>query len=96
MTLHSTLSDVRRITVTLPTTLLTRLDEHVPTRSRSRFIFQAIEERLAIEEQLTVLDETAGAWTDENHPDMKTDEDIDRWLTTLRASWGQAENVADG
>ena len=65
-------------------------------RSRSRFIFQAIEERLAIEEQLTVLDETAGAWTDENHPDMKTDEDIDRWLTTLRASWGQVENVANG
>ena len=96
MTLHSTLSDVRRITVTLPTTLLTRLDEHVPARSRGRFIFQAIEERLAIEEQLTVLDETAGAWTDENHPDMKTDEDIDRWLTTLRASWGQAENVANG
>jgi Mg/Co/Ni transporter MgtE len=96
MTLHSTLSDVRRITVTLPATLLTRLDEHVPARSRSRFIFQAIEERLAIEEQLTVLDETAGAWTDENHPDMKTDEDIDRWLTTLRASWGQAENIANG
>lgn len=96
MTLHSTLSDVRRITVTLPATLLTRLDEHVPARSRSRFIFQAIEERLAIEEQLTALDETAGAWTDENHPDMKTDEDIDRWLTTLRASWGQAENVANG
>lgn len=79
--------DVQKITVTLPTALLTRLNERVPTRQRSRFIIEVIEERLALVEQIAVLDETAGAWTDENHPEMKTDEDIDRWLTNLRATF---------
>ncbi len=40
-------------------------------------------DRPAVEEQLAALDETAGAWTDENHPDLKTDEEIDRWLANL-------------
>jgi len=65
-------------------------------RGRSRFILEAIEGRLAIEEQLAALDETAGAWSDENHPNMKTDEDIDRWLTNLRASWGQVGSAVNG
>jgi hypothetical protein len=47
--------------------MLARLDERVPARGRSRFILEAIEERLAIEEQLVALDEAAGAWSDENH-----------------------------
>lgn len=89
MAMDVNMLDVRKITVTLPAALLARLDERVPPRQRSRFILEAIEERLALEEQLAVLDETAGAWTDENHPEMKTDDDIDRWLTNLRASWGQ-------
>lgn len=87
---------VRKITVTLPAVMLARLEERVPARGRSRFIMEAVEERLAIEEQLAALDETAGAWTDENHPDMKTDEDVDRWLANLRASWGQMGSAADG
>ncbi len=94
--MNTALMDVRKITVTLPTALLTRLDEQIPARQRSRFIFEAIEERLALAEQVAALDETAGAWTDENHPEMKTDEDIDRWLTNLRASWGQTGDEANG
>jgi len=41
-------------------------------------------------EQIAALDETAGVWTDTNHPDMRTEEDIDRWITKLRSSWGQS------
>lgn len=36
------------------------------------------------EEQLEAIDNAAGAWKDEHHSDMKTDEDIDRWLKNLR------------
>ena len=79
--------NAQKITVTLPRALLTRLDEHVPPRQRGRFIAEALEERLALEEQLAALDETAGAWSAENHPDMLTDEDIDHWLDNLRRSW---------
>lgn len=80
-------SDVQKVTVTLPRSLLDRLDQHVSGRRRSHFIALAIEERLALEEQLAVLDETAGLWTDERHPDMLTGEDIDQWLINLRSSW---------
>jgi Arc/MetJ-type ribon-helix-helix transcriptional regulator len=83
--------DVEKITVTLPKVLLARLREHVPARQRSRFILEALEERLALEEQVAALEETAGAWSDQNHPEMRTDEDIDRWLADLRSSWGRKE-----
>lgn len=82
-------TDLQKITVTLPQTILTRLRAHVPARQRSRFILEAIEERLALEEQIAALDETAGAWSEENHPEMRTEEDIDRWLNNLRRSWSR-------
>jgi hypothetical protein len=56
ITLNTTTADVRKITVASPVALLARLDEWIPSRSRSRFILEAIEERLAIEEQLAALD----------------------------------------
>ena len=37
----------------------------------------AIESQLWIEEQLSILEETAGIWTDERHPELKTEADID-------------------
>ena len=77
----------RKVTLTLPQSLLIRLDAAVPGRKRSRFIAEAIEERLAIAEQLAALEETAGTWSDERHPDMRSEADIDRWLTSLRAEW---------
>jgi hypothetical protein len=80
-------ANLRKLTVMLPGSLLVRLDERVSPRGRSRFIAAAIEERLALVEQLAALDETAGAWSDENHPDMATEEDIDRWLQALRRAW---------
>jgi Arc/MetJ-type ribon-helix-helix transcriptional regulator len=92
-TIHS---DLQKITVTLPGSLLARLDESVSPRGRSRFIAAAIEERLALAEQLAALDETAGAWSDANHPDMATDEDIDRWLEDLRRSWERPGAPANG
>jgi len=77
----------RKVALTLPQSLLIRLDATVPGRKRSRFIAEAIEERLAIAEQLAALEETAGAWSDECHQDMQSESDIDQWLTSLRAAW---------
>ena len=85
-------TDPQKITVTLPREVLARLQAHVPARQRSRFILEAIEGRLALEEQVAALDETAGAWSDQNHPEMSTGPDIDRWLSELRRSWGKQES----
>jgi len=79
-------SSVRKVTVTLPVSLLNRLDEIVPSRRRSAFITRAIEEQLAILEQAAAIEESAGAWRDEDYPDMATGENIDHWLAGLRGS----------
>ena len=86
MSTKASQSRVRKVTVTLPLSLLTRLDEKVPSRRRSDFIARAIEERLSILEQAAAIEESAGAWQDEAYPDMATDADIDRWLVGLRGS----------
>lgn len=77
----------KKITVTLSEALIQRLDKQIPTRQRSHFITLAIENQLAIEEQLAALTETAGTWTDEKYPELQSDADIETWLTNLRASW---------
>ncbi|NKQ34803.1 MAG: hypothetical protein HF973_04215 [Chloroflexi bacterium] len=82
----------KKITVTFSEKLLARLDDRIPPRQRSQFISEAVENQLAIEEQLDALEESAGAWRDENHPDMLTDEDIDAWLRNLRSSWVRTDH----
>ena len=37
--------------------------------------------------RLIVLKETAGAWSDEDHPELATPEDIDRWAEKIRLQW---------
>ena len=75
--------EVQKITVTLPVALLQRLDECIPKEQLSEFIEEAIEEHLALLEQSIALEETAGAWRDEHHPDLCTEEDIERWRVEL-------------
>ena len=48
---------------------------------------EALEEWLVLEEQLAAIEEAAGAWTDEHHPELRNEEDIDRWLVKLRNGW---------
>ena len=77
---------VRKVTVTLPASLLARLDDRVPTRGRSTFVARAIEAQLAIEEQAAALAASAGAWRDEDYPHMATEDGADRWLSELRGT----------
>jgi metal-responsive CopG/Arc/MetJ family transcriptional regulator len=91
MVSSSVQTETEKVTVVLPKALLARLREHVPARQRSRFIVEALEERLALEEQVAALEESAGAWSDQNHPEMSTSADIDRWVADLRRSWGRTE-----
>ena len=77
------------MTVTFPKALLQRLGEYVPPRQRSAFIVDAVEEKLALQEQLAAIEEAAGCWSDEHHPELQTDEDMDRWLSELRRPWDE-------
>ena len=80
----------QKITISLPQPLLERFKAYVPPRQRSAFISKILEEQLAIAEQLQAIEESAGCWRDEHHPDMASGGDIDRWLATLRGNWQRA------
>ena len=65
-----TKTGLRKVTVSLPASLLDRLDDEVPQRKRSAFIARAIESQLAIQEQAAALEASAGAWRDEDYADI--------------------------
>lgn len=50
---------------------------------------EALEEKLALEDQVAAIEESAGCWSEEDHPELRADEDIDCWLAELRRSWDQ-------
>jgi len=82
----------QKITVTIPVEVLAMMDKFVPARQRSSFIVEAIKEYLDLAEDLAVFEETAGAWSEADHPDLRTPEDIDRWVSQLRSTWTVAEH----
>jgi hypothetical protein len=75
---------LQKITVSLPGDLVARMNEIVPARERSRFIAEALEEKVALAEQNIALEEAAGIWKDEDYPHLATDEDIDQFIRDLR------------
>lgn len=79
----------RRINVTFPTSVLELLESMVPPRKRNAFIVEATEEALRRERLKVVLQSLAGgpAWSDEDHPDLMTVEDVDRYVRRLRETW---------
>jgi hypothetical protein len=95
MALKTAKNEAQKVTITLPKLVLQRLNEVVPARQRSRFISEVLTERLALEEQVLALEESAGAWTEESHPEMQDGAAIDRWLTRLRQSWTTPKGAAD-
>lgn len=97
----------KRINVTFPEDVLDLLEAVVPARKRNAFIVEATEEALRRERLRVVLETLAKepAWSDEDHPDLMTAEDIDRYVRRLRESWmprswdeivGEAERNAQG
>ncbi len=94
MTTMTAKGDTQKVTISLPSQVVQRMNELIPARQRSRFIAETLSERLALEEQILALDESAGAWSDARHLDMQDDAAIDLWLTTLRRSWQGAPDGA--
>lgn len=78
---------LKRINVTFPTSLLEELRRHIPVRERNRFIVEATEKELSRRRLVKALRESAGAWRDEDHPELQTPEDIDRYVRDLRETW---------
>lgn len=79
----------KRINVTFPVSLLEELRRYVPRRERNRFIVEATEKELKRTRLRKVLEDLRRepAWSDEDHPDLMTVEDVNRYVRRLRETW---------
>ena len=77
----------KRIQVSLRKDVAANLEALVPRGERNRFMIEAIEKALRRKRLLNALEISAGAWSDEGHPDLMTDEDMDRYVRRLRETW---------
>jgi hypothetical protein len=71
----------------IPHDILEEVDQIAGKRKRSSFIAEATREKLERERFLKILDETQGAWSDKNHPDLKTATDMDQFIGDKRKSY---------
>ena len=71
----------------IPHDLLEEVDQIAGKRKRSLFIAEATREKLHKERFLKTLDETQGAWSDKNHPDLKTTRDMEQFISDKRQSY---------
>ena len=70
--------------VVLPKDLIKNIDEVAGRRRRSEFLTQAAKEKLARMRFERAADKAFGSWKDENHHDIVSDEDMERYLRRIR------------
>jgi hypothetical protein len=71
----------------------------IPARERTRFVEEVLAREIRRRKLKAALKASAGAWKDEDHPDMMTGADIDRWIEEQRRlgsrdlseEWGRKE-----
>ena len=71
----------------IPYNILEEVDQIAGKRKRSSFIAEATREKLERERFLKTLDETQGAWSDKNHPDLKTSREMEQFIRNKRKSY---------
>ena len=74
----------KRTHIVIPEQLAAQIDRVVGRRGRSRFLAQAAEKELMRLRQLKALKTVAGAWKDENHPELK--DGAAAWVAKLRTA----------
>lgn len=82
----------KRINLLLPEGLARELYALVPPRQRGRVVSEALARELRRLRVLAAIEQSAGAWTDEAHPELRTDAGIDRWIRQERQhlKWDRA------
>ncbi len=73
-----------RMNLYITKSLMDELRTSIPARERTRFVEAILARELRRRKLRDALEKTYGAWTDENHPEMKTPRDIDRWVADGR------------
>ena len=72
-----------RTNLLLPDELVEQLDRVAGPRGRSRYVADAVRERLRRDERVALLKSVAGIWSD--HASFPTDESVVEWVRAGRA-----------
>ena len=86
-----------RMNLYITKSLMDDLRKAVPARERTRFVEDILARELRRRKVKDALEKAYGAWKDEDHPELKTFEDINRWVAEGRkrstrdfsAEWGR-------
>jgi hypothetical protein len=62
---------IRRTHVVIPEQLVAAIDQVVGKRRRSQFLVEAATRELMRQRQRVAISQAAGAWKDEDHPELK-------------------------
>ena len=90
-----------RMNLYITKSLMEDLRRAVPARERTRFVEEVLARELRRRKLKAALKASAGAWKDEDHPDMMTGTDIARWIEEQRRlgsrdlseEWGREEGL---
>lgn len=88
-----------RMNLYITKSVMDNLREIIPARERTRFVEEILARELRRRKLRDVIKKSYGAWKDEDHPELATFEDINRWIEEGRkrftrdfsAEWGQDE-----
>ena len=83
----------KRMHVVIPEDTVRAIDSMVGKRQRSQFIAQVLKERLQQLRIIKAIDKAAGAWKNEDHPELAGRNGTKKWIKNLREESGrQMEN----
>jgi hypothetical protein len=88
-----------RLNLYITKSLMDELRRAIPARERTRFVEEVLARELRRLKLREAIENSYGAWKDEDHSDMLTGEDIDRWIEEQRKlgtrdlfnEWGRGE-----
>ncbi len=75
-----------RMNLYITKSLMDDLRRVIPARERTRFVEDVLARELRRLKLRKAIEKSYGAWKDEDHPDMMTGADIDRWIEEQRKS----------
>jgi post-segregation antitoxin (ccd killing protein) len=76
-----------KVSLTLPADLLREIRSM--TDNVSAIVTEGMRQYVAKERLRRALELSAGAWNEENHPDLKTLDDVEKYVDGIRSSWRQ-------
>lgn len=74
-----------RTNLLLPKELVEEVDHFAGDRGRSRYVAEALRQRLKRDRLREVIDRTAGAWSAAEYPEFATSELVVEWVRARRS-----------